>query len=145
MRIIVDADSCPVKEIIEEVAREYMVPVVMVSNLNHNITSNYSEIVVVDGNSQAADLAIINMTNGKDIIVTQDYGLASMVLGKKAQAISPSGNIYSLKNIDTLLMQRHINFKARQAGLKIPNSKKRSKTDDNKFRTNLIKLIEKNL
>lgn len=145
MRIIVDADSCPVKEIIEEVAKKYSLPVVMVCNLNHNITSTYSQVIVVDGNSQAADLAIANMAVVKDIVVTQDYGLASMVLGKKANAISPGGTIYSLDNIDTLLMQRHINFKARQAGVKIPNTKKRTKLDDNKFRNNLIKLIEKNL
>src|SRR5690606_68693 len=109
------------------------------------ITSTYSQVIVVDGNSQAADLAIANMAVVKDIVVTQDYGLASMVLGKKANAISPGGTIYSLDNIDTLLMQRHINFKARQAGVKIPNTKKRTKLDDNKFRNNLIKLIEKNL
>lgn len=145
MRIIVDADSCPVKDIIEEVAQEYLLPVVMVCNLNHNITSTYSEVIVVDGNSQAADLAIVNMTTAEDIIVTQDYGVASMVLGKKAHAISPCGRIYSLDNIDTLLMQRHINFKARQAGLRIPNTKKRNKLDDEKFRANLIKLIEKNI
>lgn len=143
MRIIVDADSCPVKEIIEEVAEDYMLPVVMVSNLNHNITSSYSEVIVVDGNSQAADLAIVNMTIADDIVVTQDYGLASMVLGKKALAISPHGRVYTLDNIDTLLMQRHINQKARKAGLKTPNPKKRSQLDNEKFRANLINLIEK--
>lgn len=145
MRIIVDADSCPVKEIIEEVAQDYMLPVVMISNINHNITSTYSEVIVVDGNSQAADLAIVNMTAHDDIVVTQDYGLASMVLGKKAKAISPHGRVYSLNNIDTLLMQRHINQKARKAGHKIPHTKKRNNLDNNKFRTNLIKLIEKYL
>lgn len=141
MRIIVDADACPVKDIIEEVAKSYNLPVVMISNINHNITSTYSEIIVVDGNSQAADFAIVNKTTTNDIVVTQDYGLASMVLGKNAQAISPHGRVYSLNNIDTLLMQRHINFKARKAGLKIPHAKKRNNLDDDKFRTNLIKLI----
>ncbi len=141
MRIIVDADACPVKDIIEEVAISYQIPVIMISNLNHKISSSYAEVVVVDGNAQAADLAIVNKTIANDIVVTQDYGLAAMVLGKNAKAISPHGKVYSLDNIDTLLMQRHINFKARQAGLKTPHTKKRHKTDDEKFKDTLIKLI----
>ncbi len=141
MRIIVDADACPVKNIIEEVASSKQIPVIMVSNLNHNITSSYSEVIVVDGTSQAADIAIVNMANTGDIVVTQDYGLASMILGKDGKAINPNGKVYSLDNIDTLLMQRYVNFKAREARQKISRPKKRNKGDNEKFKNNFIKLI----
>ena len=141
MRIIVDADACPVKNIIEEVASSKQIPVIMVSNLNHNITSSYSEVIVVDGTSQAADIAIVNMANTGDIVVTQDYGLASMILGKEGKAINPNGKVYSLDNIDTLLMQRYVNFKAREARQKISRPKKRNKGDNEKFKNNFIKLI----
>lgn len=141
MRIIVDADACPVKDIIEEVARSNQIPVIMVSNLNHNISSSYSEIIVVDGSSQAADIAIVNMSVAGDIVVTQDYGLASIILGKNGKAINPNGKVYSIDNIDTLLMQRYINFKAREARQKVSRTKKRSKNDNEKFEKNLNKLI----
>lgn len=142
MRIIVDADACPVKNIIEAEAKKRNLPVIMVSNFNHNIASDYAEVIWVDDTAEAADLAIINMLKSDDIVVTQDYGLASLVLGKRAQAINPLGRVYTLENIDTLLMQRHINSKARKAGLKISNPKKRNTLDDEKFRVNFIKLID---
>ncbi|HZK43553.1 MAG TPA: YaiI/YqxD family protein [Syntrophomonadaceae bacterium] len=142
MRIIVDADACPVKDIIEQVAKSNQIPVIMISNINHIISSTYSEVVIVDDNPEAADYAIVNRTSANDIVITQDYGLASMVLGKNAKAINPNGKIYTLDNIDTLLMQRHINFKARSAGLKVAHSKKRKKSDDKRFKNNLEKLID---
>ncbi|NLJ72083.1 MAG: YaiI/YqxD family protein [Syntrophomonadaceae bacterium] len=143
MRIIVDADACPVKNIIDIEAKKRNIPVIMVSNINHNITSDYAEVIWVDETAEAADFAIINMLQPEDLVVTQDYGLASLVLGKKAQAISPLGMVYDLNNIDSLLMQRHINAKARKAGIKTSNPKKRKGIDDEKFKNNFNKLIDK--
>lgn len=143
MRIIVDADACPVKNIIDIEAKKRNIPVIMVSNINHNITSEYAEVIWVDDTAEAADFAIINMLQPEDLVVTQDYGLASLVLGKKAQAISPLGMVYDLNNIDSLLMQRHINAKARKAGIKTSNPKKRKGIDDEKFKNNFNKLIDK--
>lgn len=143
MRIIVDADACPVKNIIDIEAKKRNIPVIMVSNINHNITSDYAEVIWVDDTAEAADFAIINMLQPEDLVVTQDYGLASLVLGKKAQAISPLGMVYDLNNIDSLLMQRHINAKARKAGIKTSNPKKRKGIDDEKFKNNFNKLIDK--
>lgn len=142
MKILVDADACPVKEIIEEVAREHHLKVLMICNPSHLVNSSYSETLVVDGSSQAVDIAIVNRTRPGDIIVTQDYGLASLVLAKKALAIHPSGKIYNADNIDGLLMQRFINAKARQARLKVPNPKKRISSDDERFRSNFRRMVK---
>lgn len=142
MRIIVDADACPVKNIIETEAKKRDISVIMICNINHDIFSTYSEIIRVDSSFQAADIAIINKTLSNDIVVTQDYGLASLVLEKGARAISPYGKVYTLDNIDNLLMQRHINLRAREAGMRTFKQKKRNNKDDEKFRFNFIKLLD---
>lgn len=145
MKIVVDADACPVKDLIEKTARKYLLEVIMVSNHHHVIRSEYSRVIVVDGASQSADIAIANLTLPGDIVVTQDYGLAAMVLGKHALPISPAGHIYDNQNIEGLLMQRFVNYKARRAGLKISGSRKRNRSDDQQFMLNLVKIIENNL
>ncbi len=145
MKILVDGDACPVKEIIEEVAGEYHLEVVMICNPNHVLQSSYSKIVVVDGSSQAVDIAIVNRSSQGDLVVTQDYGLASLVLAKKALAIHPSGKEYNQENIEGLLMQRFINQKAREAGLRTNNPKKRKASDDERFRERFTRIIDRHL
>ncbi len=143
MKILVDADACPVKDIIEDIAGNYSLQVIMISNPSHNIRSSYSDIIMVDGGAEAVDIAVANRSKAGDIVVTQDYGLASMVLGKGAAAINPSGKIYTMENIDGLLMQRYLNYKARKVGLKTINPRKRSAKDDQRFTRNFTELIEK--
>lgn len=145
MRIIVDADACPVKRIIEDLAVSYSVELIMVSNYHHMIASTYATLVVVDAASQSADMTIANYAHNGDVVVTQDYGLASMVLGKHAGAIHPSGKIYTADNIDGLLMQRYVNQKARLARKRIASPKKRQAEDDQRFRRNLEILIRERL
>lgn len=142
MKILVDGDACPVKDIIEELARKYSIEVIMICNPNHVLQSSYAQIVVVDGSSQAADIAIINRTNQADLVVTQDYGLASLVLAKNALALHPSGKEYSPENIEGLLMQRYINQKSRQAGIRTINPRKRKSSDDEKFRFVLNRILK---
>ena len=142
MKIIVDADACPVKEIIEQQAGFKNIKVIMVSNYSHQINSQYAEVIVVDKESQAADITIANMTAPGDLIVTQDYGLASIVLGKGAIAMNPNGKHYTLENIDGLLMQRYLNAKARQAGNKHINPKKRTRSDNTSFENSLKTLLD---
>jgi uncharacterized protein YaiI (UPF0178 family) len=142
MKILVDADACPVKDIIEELARKYDLELIMVSNINHIITSNYAKVVVVDGASQSADIAIVNLARLGDIVVTQDYGLASIALAKGAYSIHPLGKLYTEENIEGLLMERYVNQKARQARERINGPRKRKPADNSLFKDRLDKLIE---
>ncbi len=144
MKILVDADACPVKNIVEAVAGQYSLEVIMVSNLNHLIESQYASVVVVDGAPQSADIAIINLARPGDIVVTQDYGLASMVMAKGSSALAPGGKIYTDDNIDSLLLSRFLNQKARQAGERIKGPRKRAAQDDCKFARSLQQIIEQN-
>ncbi len=141
MKILVDADACPVKSIIEEEAEKFGLEVVMVCNPSHILQSSYSQIVVVDGSSQAVDIAIVNRSSKGDLVVTQDYGLASLALAKNALAIHPSGKVYKQDNIEVLLMQRFVNQKAREAGVRTNNPKKRKASDDERFRSAFVKIL----
>lgn len=142
MRIIVDADACPGRNIIEAVASQYNIPVIMYCDLNHVLRSEYSEVRYVDSGFQSVDMAVANECKGGDIVVTQDYGVAAMCLGKKAYGINPKGYIYENDNIERLLFERHISQKVRKSGGRTSNPKKRNSEDDRRLQYNLEKLIK---
>ena len=95
MTIYIDADACPVTRIVERVAREYAIPVVLLCDTNHILTSDYSTIKVIGAGADAVDIALINLCQRGDIVVTQDYGVAALALGKGAKAIHQSGQWYT--------------------------------------------------
>ena len=103
MRILIDADACPVYRIAERIAKENHIPVILFSDTNHVLTSDYSEIRVIGAGADAVDFALINALKAGDIIITQDYGVAAMALGKGAWAIHQSGKWYTNDNIDQML------------------------------------------
>ncbi|HWI54687.1 MAG TPA: YaiI/YqxD family protein [Desulfobacteria bacterium] len=142
-KIIVDADSCPVKEIIFRVAKETSVPVVVVASVSHclDVSSENVSFVSVDNIPQAADIAIINRISGADIVVTGDYGLASLVLAKSGVPISPRGFVFKPENIDNLLFKRHIEAKIRRGGGKTSGPKAFSAEDRQKFEQMLRRII----
>lgn len=147
MTIYVDADACPVVKIIEKVAKEFSVPVVLLCDTNHYLTSEYSQVIVIGAGADAVDLALINRASKGDIVVTQDYGVAALALGKGAFAIHNSGKVFSDDNIDGLLMDRHLAKKARISKSKhhLKGPKKRTADDDLRFQINLLSLISKEL
>jgi len=143
MRILVDADACPVKGIIIKVAIKYNIPVIMLVDTSHQIDDGYSTVINVDKARDSVDIALINLVTTDDIVVTQDYGVAAMVLGKGAKALNQDGLIYSNNNIDRLLFERHLSQKIRRFGGKTLHIKKRTKEDDERFERALLSLIIK--
>lgn len=133
MKILVDADGCPVKSIIVRIAKEYELPVIMFTDTSHIIDDEYSRVIVVGKGYNSADFALINSVDRGDIIVTQDYGVATMVLSKRAYAINQNGLIYTNENMDRLLFQRYLSQKVRRAGGKTSNPKKRKREDNERF------------
>lgn len=144
MKILVDADACPVKSIIIKVAKEYRLSVVMLIDTSHQLDDGYSEVVMVDKQRDSVDIALVNRAASGDIVVTQDYGLASIVIAKGAKAVNQNGMIYSSENIDRLLFERHISQKVRRSGGRVSGPRKRTKEDDNKFETVFRNLLEDN-
>ena len=115
MRIYVDADACPVISIVEQVAEKNNIAVTLLCDTNHVLYSDYSEVKVIGAGADAVDFALINLCKRNDIVVTQDYGVATMALGKGALAIQQSGKWYTDENIDQMLMERHLSNKTRRA------------------------------
>lgn len=142
-RVLVDADACPVVHIVEETARAHGVPVVLLCDTNHMLYSDYSEVRTIGAGADAVDFALINLCRSGDVVVTQDYGVAAMALGRGAKAIHQSGMIYTEENIDRLLMERHLAKKARMSKGKhhLKGPKKRTKEDDDRFREAFERLI----
>ena len=145
MQILVDADACPVVSIVERVAKEHNLPVTLLCDTNHVLSSDYSEVIVVGAGADAVDYKLISICHKGDIIVSQDYGVAAMVLGKGAYAIHQSGKWYTNENIDLMLMERHISKKARRASSKnhMKGPRKRSDKDDYNFEVSFERLVEK--
>ena len=114
MQILVDADACPVVRQVESVARRHQVPVVLLCDTNHVLQSNYSDVKIIGAGKDAVDIALVNLCHAGDIVVTQDYGLAAMALGKRAHALHWRGWRYTNENIDRLLAERHIMKKLRR-------------------------------
>jgi uncharacterized protein YaiI (UPF0178 family) len=141
MRILVDADACPVKNIIVRIAKEYNIPVIMFVDTSHIINDGYSEVKTVDKSRDSVDIALINKVLSGDIVVTQDFGVAAMALPKGAKAINQNGLIYSDDNIDRLLFERHIGQKVRRHGGRTSGPAKRTEEDNLRFEMMFKSLI----
>ncbi|MFD2210513.1 YaiI/YqxD family protein [Virgibacillus halophilus] len=135
MKIYVDADACPVKDTIVSVARSYNIPVTLVMSFSHfsNKQVEGAETVYVDPGSDAADYRIIQLAKKGDMIITQDYGLASLALGKDCIILHHKGFQYTNKNIEQLLQTRHLSAKARKAGQRTKGPKAFTNDDRKKF------------
>lgn len=142
-KIIVDGDSCPVKDIILRISGETDIPVVLVTSTAHwtGRPTGEATVITVDNIPQAADIAISNQTAAGDIVVTEDYGLAAVVLAKRALPVSARGLVYSEKNIDRLLLQRHLDAKIRRGGGRTRGPKKFNEAARLRFEKALRTLI----
>lgn len=143
MQIFVDADACPVVRIVERLAEKYQVPVTLLCDTNHVLYSEYSEVIVVGAGADAVDYKLISICHKGDIVVTQDYGVAAMALGKGAYAIHQSGKWNTNENIDQMLMERHLAKKARRSNSRdhLKRPRKRTAEDDNRFAESFEKMI----
>ena len=115
----------------------------LLCDTNHILQSDYSDVIVVDAGADAVDYKLISLCTKDDVVITQDYGVAAMALGKGAAAIHQSGKWYTNNNIDQMLMTRHLNKKARRASHKnhVKGPKKRTAEDDKMFEESFEKLL----
>ena len=127
----------------EEVAEKYSIDVVLLCDMNHILTSDYSEVILVGAGADAVDYKLISICHKGDIVVSQDYGVAAMALGKGVYVIHQSGKWYTNENIDQMLMERHLNKKARRGSHKnhLKGPKKRTEEDNERFAQSFEKLV----
>lgn len=143
MRIFVDADACPVKSIIVSLAKRYQLEVHMYFDTSHIYEDGYSKVITIDQGRDAADFALVNALTKGDIVVTQDYGVASMALTRGAHPIHQNGFLFTHDNMDYYLQTRYLNQKERKRSGHIKGPAKRTKANDEAFELSFDALIRK--
>ena len=143
MKVLIDADACPVVDIAVNLCREYGVECQLFCDTTHEIQRIGAQTFVFDKGADSVDFALVQRLNPGDIVVTQDYGLASMCLAKQAKVLHQDGWFYTQYNIDALLFQRHEARKFRASGGRMKGPHKRQKQQDDAF-YNAIKTLLQN-
>lgn len=142
MKILIDADGCPVVDIAVSLGRQYNKECLILCDTAHEIQREGAKTLVFDKGADSVDVAIANRVSNNDLVITQDYGLASMCLAKGARVLHHDGWEYTQYNIDALLFQRHASREYRAAGGRTKGPSKRKNTMDKAFSDALRKLLE---
>jgi uncharacterized protein YaiI (UPF0178 family) len=142
MRILIDADGCPVVDITVRLARRYHIECLILCDTAHKFVKEGAETLTFSKGADSVDFALVNLVNAGDIVVTQDYGLAAMCLARRALPVSQDGVVYSDQNIDALLLARHTARKIRNAGGRLKGPAKRTPAQDQAFEAKLKTLLE---
>lgn len=141
-KVLIDADGCPVVDLTISIAKQFQLPVLLLCDTAHNMQRPGAETIIVSKGADAVDFVLVNRVEKGDVVVTQDYGLAAMVLAKRGYPIDQNGRVYSEQNIDQLLYSRHIAKKVRDGGGRMKGPKKRKPEDNEKFQESLLGLLE---
>lgn len=142
MKILIDADGCPVVDLTVRLAEKYGIECTILCDTSHEFNREGAKTVVVEKGADSVDFRIVNLVGEGDIVVTQDYGLAAMCLARKAIPVSQNGMVYTDKNIDQLLFTRYVSKKIRKAGGRMKGPSKRTPERDKAFAAALEKLIQ---
>ena len=142
MLVLIDADACPVVNIAVQLCRKYHIGCTLLCDTAHEINREGADTLVFDKGADSVDLAIANRVRSGDIVITQDYGLASMCLAKYARVLHQDGWEYTSWNISGLLEQRHAARKFRAAGGRTKGPSKRTNAQDAAFSKALEQLLQ---
>ena len=142
MKVLVDADGCPVVDITVRLCKQFSVPCTLLCDTAHILQRDGAETLVFDKGADSVDFALVNRVSPGDIVITQDYGLASMCLARQAVVIHQDGWLYTPDNIDALLFQRHTARKHRAAGGRFKGPAKRTDAQNQAFAQALEKLLQ---
>ena len=145
MRILIDGDACPVRRLACAMAKQAGVDVLVVCDTSHVIIQDGATVVTVDKGADSADLVLANLVNKDDLVITQDYGVAAMVLAKGAKAMHQDGFLYTKDNMDRLLFERFLGKEVRRAGGRTKGPKKRTKAQDQAFADAFSAYLQKKL
>ena len=142
MKILIDADGCPVVDITVRISKERHIECFILCDTAHVFEKDGASTLIFSKGADSVDFALVNRVSPGDIVITQDYGLAAMCLSKKAVVINQDGMEYTVDNIDALLFARHTAKKIRDSGGRLKGPRKRSATQNEKFRDTLISLLD---
>ena len=143
MRVLIDADGCPVVDITIRLAQKHKIECIIFCDTSHEFRRDGAETIMVSKGADSVDFALVNMLQNGDVVITQDYGLAAMCLARGAIPISQDGMIYNNDNIEGLLLQRHTAKKIRNAGGRLKGNPKRKSEQDTAFEIALERILLK--
>lgn len=143
MTVLIDADGCPVVDIAIQVCVRHSVPCLILCDTAHSFQRTGAKTIVLDKGADSVDIAVANRAMPGDIVITQDYGLASMCLARNAHVLHQDGWQYTVDNIDALLLQRHTARKHRAAGGRFKGPARRTAKQDEAFYQGLETLVNK--
>ncbi len=142
MRILIDADGCPVVDLAVAIAREEQVECLILCDTSHVFQKPGADTLTFSKGADSVDFALVNLLQMGDLVVTQDYGLAAMCLARNAKVLHQDGMRYTSGNIDGLLLSRHTAKKIRNAGGRLKGPHKRTRSQDDAFKQALRSLVQ---
>lgn len=141
MRILIDADGCPVVDTSVRLAKKHGTECLILCDTSHVFEKAGATTLTFSKGADSVDFALVNIVNAGDIVITQDYGLAAMCLARNAIVISQNGMEYTADNIDALLLARHTAKKIRNSGGRLKGPPKRTAYQDAEFEAALERFL----
>lgn len=141
MRLLIDADGCPVVDIAVATAKAYQIACLILCDTAHVFDKPCATTLIFPKGADSVDFALVNMLESGDVVVTQDYGLAAMCLARNACPIDQNGKLYTPDNIDAMLMSRHTAKKLRDSDQRLKGPSKRTPAQNSSFKAALEKLL----
>ena len=142
MRILIDADGCPVVDETLNIAKQFALECLILCDTSHRFEREGARTLVFSKGADSVDFALVNLLRPGDVVVTQDYGLAAMCLARNALALNQDGMEYTADNIDALLLARHTARKIRSAGGRLKGPAKRTAAQGRAFLEALMELVQ---
>ncbi len=144
MKILIDGDGCPVVDIAVAVSQSHGIECLILCDTAHEIHREGAQTLTFDKGADSVDFALANRARAEDLVVTQDYGLASMCLARGARVLHQDGWEYTQWNIDALLLERHAAKRLRMSGGRAKAIPKRTEAQNEAFRRALENLCQAN-
>jgi uncharacterized protein YaiI (UPF0178 family) len=146
IEIYVDADACPVKDEVYQVAARYGLHVYLVANAKLRFPAGGSiQMVVVDDAPDAADDWIADHVRTGDVTVTADIPLAARCLEAGGRVLGPAGRPFSEDSIGSALASRELMAGLRESGLAGGGPPPLSERDRSRFLAKLDELVQAGL
>ena len=142
MKVQIDADACPVVDLALGLCREFEIQCLLLCDTAHAMHRDGAESLVFDKGADSVDFALVNRVSPGDIVITQDYGLASMCLARQAEVLHQDGWAYTDDNIQALLWSRHETRKYRASGGRTKGPSKRTPAQNKAFSDSLRLLLQ---
>ena len=141
MKLLIDADGCPVVNDAVGLARKYNIECLILCDTAHEFRKEGAATITVSKGADSVDFALVNLVQKGDVVVTQDYGLAAMCLARGAVPLNQDGMVYTNNNIDALLYQRHAAQKIRRGGGRLKGPPKRGAEQNRAFERALEEML----